>query len=109
VCGIVERALELARTGEVKSVTKLKQRLRLEGFTAAEIGGIGPALTRQLAGTVKEAVSQATEIKSGPVAPMRRTRKVKAGPLHVPATGSEAGAQSDRHPAHSRGPVQVRS
>jgi hypothetical protein len=109
VRGIVERAFELARTGEMKSVTKLKQRLHLEGFTAAEIGSIGPALTRQLACAVKEAVSEETETKSGPVALTRRTRKVEAGYPRVPATGSEAGAQSDHHPAHSRGPVQVRS
>lgn len=107
--GIVERAFELARSGEMKSVTKLKQRLHLEGFTAAEIGGIGPALTRQLGGTVKEAVSAAAKTKASPVAPMQRTRKVKAEPLHVPATGPEAGVQSDRHLAHSRGPVEVRS
>jgi hypothetical protein len=109
VRGIVERAFELARTGEMKSVTKLKQRLRLEGFTAAEIGGIGPTLTRQLAGTVKEAISEATETKSSSVAQMRRTGNVEAGHLRVPATGSEAGAQSDRVPTHYRGPVQVRS
>ena len=107
--GIVERAFELARSGELKSVTKLKQRLRLEGFTTAEIGGIGPTLTRQLAGTVKEAKREETETKSSPVALTRRTGNVEAGHLHVHATGSATGAQSDRLPTHSRGPVQVRS
>jgi len=76
--GIVERAFELAQTGEMKSVTKLKHRLRLEGFTAAEIGGIGPALTRQLADAVKKAVIEEAEIKSGPVAPLRRNAKGKS-------------------------------
>jgi hypothetical protein len=48
----------LARSGEIASVTKLKHRLQKEGFTAGQVGGIGPALTRQLAAIVKEVLGE---------------------------------------------------
>ena len=56
--GIVERAFVLARSGQVGSVTELKRRLHVDGFTVGEIGGIGPALTRQLATIVKKAIAE---------------------------------------------------
>ncbi len=42
----LERAFELARTGEYEGVKELRVRLKSEGFTLSQVEG--PLLTRQL-------------------------------------------------------------
>jgi hypothetical protein len=42
----LERAFELARSGECATVTDVKQRLKDEGLSASQVEG--PVLTRQL-------------------------------------------------------------
>jgi hypothetical protein len=108
VRGIVEKAFELARSGQMKSVTNLKQRLRIEGFTAGEIGGIGPALTRQLAATVKDALGKDADTKSYPPG-VRRTGKADSSHQPVLASGPDARPQSDLLSTQSRDSVQARS
>jgi hypothetical protein len=47
----VERAFQLARTGEFASVEDLKRKLRAEGYSIATI--TGPTLLRQLRELIK--------------------------------------------------------
>lgn len=42
----LERAFELARSGDYASVSDVKDQLKLEGFSAAQV--TGPSLTKQL-------------------------------------------------------------
>ena len=53
----LERAFELARSGEYASVTEVKQRLRDEGLASHQIEG--PILTRQLRDLCRAAVRAA--------------------------------------------------
>jgi hypothetical protein len=48
---VIERAFQLARTGQYGSVEDLKRKLRAEGYTVAAI--TGPTLLRQLRELIK--------------------------------------------------------
>jgi hypothetical protein len=59
---VLERAFELARSGEFDSLDKLKVRLRREGYDQDQIFG------RQLSRQLNEAMRQAKQPKGGPAA-----------------------------------------
>ena len=48
----LERAFELAKSGNVASIEELRQKLRGEGYETAQING--PALGRQLRGMMRK-------------------------------------------------------
>jgi hypothetical protein len=49
----LERAFQLARSGECVSVPAVKKQLRTEGYSVAQI--TGPTLAKQLLALIKEA------------------------------------------------------
>jgi hypothetical protein len=57
----LERAFQLARSGQVSSLPEIRKILHGEGYYQKEIQG--PALQRQLAGLIKTARSLQTIIK----------------------------------------------
>jgi len=52
----LERAFQLARSGEVSAISEIRRVLDREGYSASQIEG--PALKRQLAGLIKTAHNQ---------------------------------------------------
>jgi hypothetical protein len=53
VTSLIERAFELARSGECKSVTQVERRLSRDGFSFAAVQGqIGPPLIRRQLSTL---------------------------------------------------------
>ena len=50
----LERAFELARSGECESITDVRKRLRDEGLSVAQLEG--PMLTRQIRDLCSEAI-----------------------------------------------------
>jgi hypothetical protein len=51
----IERAFDLARSGEFDSVTRIKDRLKAEGYAVAQIEG--RALSKQLGELIKSAAA----------------------------------------------------
>ena len=49
----LERAFDLARSGEYSTVNRIKDRLKAEGYTMAQVDG--KALTKQLRALMKDA------------------------------------------------------
>lgn len=65
---VVERALQLARSGPCKTITELKTQLTREGYGHALRHLAGPSIRRQLIRTIKDRLSGATEgLNDGPV------------------------------------------
>ena len=52
----LERAFQLARSGDCVSVADIKKQLSTEGYSAAQVSG--PTLTKQLAALIREARAQ---------------------------------------------------
>ena len=63
----LERAFQLARSGQVASIDDIKKRLKREGYEEKAVDG-GPSL----AGQLRKLINEASERKGGPkVAPSR--------------------------------------
>jgi hypothetical protein len=50
---ILERAFELARSGEVSTLLDVGKRLKVEGFEAVAAHMASPSLRRQIASTIR--------------------------------------------------------
>jgi hypothetical protein len=59
----LERAFQLARSGEAATIADIKKQLKREGYEETAVEG-GPTLARQL----RTLISEASERKSGPKA-----------------------------------------
>ena len=67
----LERAFQLARSGQVASIDDIKKRLKREGYEEKAVDG-GPSLAAQL----RKLISEASERKGGPIAaPSRSARR----------------------------------
>ena len=53
----VDRAIELARSGQMRSVNEIRQRLRREGHDAVHQFLHGPAINRQLIDLIRAATN----------------------------------------------------
>jgi hypothetical protein len=65
----LERAFELAKSGDYSSVTNIKRQLQQEGYDSAQING--PSLLRQLSKIIKTASSKRAERTTSPERPTR--------------------------------------
>ena len=67
----LERAFQLARSGQAASIDDIKKRLKREGYEEKAVDG-GPSLAAQL----RKLISEASERKGGPIAaPSRSARR----------------------------------
>ena len=59
---VLERAFQLARSGLCSSVSEIRERLKAEGYSLAQL--TGPTLSRQLFGLIQEARGEKAPIAS---------------------------------------------
>jgi hypothetical protein len=62
---VLERAFQLARSGQVASIDDIKKRLKREGYEEKSVDG-GPSLARQLKKLIREARERKGDQKVAP-------------------------------------------
>jgi hypothetical protein len=66
----LERAFQLARSGQAASIDDIKKRLKREGYEEKAVDG-GPSLARQL----RKLISEASERKGGSIVAASRSAR----------------------------------
>jgi hypothetical protein len=82
----LERAFQLARSGQVASIDDIKKRLKREGYEKAVDGG------PSLAGQLRKLISEASERKGGPIAAPSRSARRSTQPASSGERSSSRGS-----------------
>ena len=97
----LERAFQLARSGQVASIDDIKKRLKREGYEEKAVDG-GPSL----AGQLRKLISEARERKGGPIAAPSRSARRSTRPPAAASAAAAAGPSSSRFRRSSRGGIE---
>jgi hypothetical protein len=82
----LERAFQLAGSGQAASIDDIKKRLKREGYTEKAVDG-GPSL----AGQLRKLISEASERKGGPIAAPLALLDDRLSPLAAASAVAAAG------------------